>query len=45
MADFNTIGQQYVQHYYNTFDTNREVSKSLPHLMFIFIGFERVLQC
>ena len=30
MADFNTIGQQFIEHYYNVFDKNREVSFSHP---------------
>ena len=33
MTDFINIGQQFVQHYYNTFDTARAVSEcSIPAL-------------
>ena len=29
MVDFVSVGQQFVEHYYNTFDTARAVSEDL----------------
>ena len=39
MVDFATVGQQFVAHYYNTFDTQREVTKLiLTSLPYLFLG-------